>query len=73
MGDFIVGKYVGGIFNILLVIFIRVILNGLGGLRFGMYCGWINIVVILYVIFLKLVVFLVFGKKERERDRIDYY
>lgn len=67
MGDFIVGKYVGGIFNILLVVFIRVILNGLGGLRFGMYCGWINIVVILYVIFLKLVVFLVFGKKERER------
>lgn len=33
MGDFIVGKYVGGIFNILLVVFIRVILKWFGGVE----------------------------------------
>ena len=42
IGDPIAGKHAGGIFSTLPAILIRAISNGPGGLRFGMYCGWIN-------------------------------
>lgn len=68
MGDPIAGKHAGGIFNTLPAVLIRAISNGPGGLRFGMYCGWINTAATLFATPSKPAVLLAPGKKERERQ-----